>query len=183
MLIVSLFAWSAQAESFVEIQIRKPELFHPVTGFRAERYRAPIPDDIPPPARVASIDDLHDLIRGGALLVDVYGARNSRYDELDGGWRVNSERLSIPGAIWLPEVGRGVLAPGIAKYLEIRLAERASGRQVVVFCTADCWMSWNAAQRVAALGHDTWWWPLGVDGWLDEGRSLTPVTPVPVPVD
>ena len=108
---------------------------------------------------------------------------NARFDELDGTWTIAKQRMSLPGAIWLPEVGRGRLAEGIGAYLETRLSERAARRAVVVFCTADCWMSWNAARRVADLGYETWWWPLGVDGWTDAGRELAPVTPVPVDVD
>jgi hypothetical protein len=32
-----------------------------------------------------------------------------------------------------------------------RFARRHPGRPVVVFCRADCWMSWNVARRLARL--------------------------------
>jgi len=183
-LIILLFmAQAAAAESYLDIMARKPDLFHRDTGMRVERYQAPLPDNIPPPAQGADFDQLVRLIAAGALLVDVYSLQNPRYDELDGSWDVRKPRQSIPGAIWLPETGRGTLAEGIASYLSARLAEHAAGRPVVVFCNADCWMSWNAAQRIAALGYETWWWPLGIHGWTDEGRALAPVKPVPVNVD
>ena len=178
-----LIAQTAQAESYLSIQSRKPDLFDAETGMRILRYQAPLAEDIPAPAQVARFADLVRLKEAGALLVDVYSLKNNRFDELDGSWDVRIPRKTIPGAIWLPETGRGTLAEGIAFYLEARLAEYGAGRPVVVFCNADCWMSWNAAQRVAALGYETWWWPLGVHGWTDEGLELAPVEPLPVNVE
>lgn len=183
LIILLLLAQTAAAEGYRDIMARKPDLFHRDTGMRVERYQAPLPDDIPPPAQVADFDQLVRLKVAGALLVDVYSLQNPRYDELDGSWDVRKPRLSIPGAIWLPETGRGTLAEGIGGYLAAQLAALAVGRPVVVFCNADCWMSWNAAQRIAALGYVTWWWPLGIHGWTDEGRELAPVEPLAVNVD
>ena len=37
------------AEDYRSIQDRRPDLFHPETGFRIARQRAPTPEDIPPP--------------------------------------------------------------------------------------------------------------------------------------
>ncbi len=174
---------AAAAERYRDVMARKPDLFHAETGMRIARYQAPLPEDAPPPVQVADFDQLIRLKEAGALLVDVYSLQISRYDELDGSWDVRKDRFSIPGAIWLPETGRGTLAEGIAGYLEGRLAEHGAGQPIVVFCNADCWMSWNAAQRVAALGYATWWWPLGIHGWTDEGLKLERVTPLPVSVD
>lgn len=116
--------------------------------------------------------------------MDVFGAAQSRYDELDGTWLVSEPRLSLPGAVWLPETGRGVLTDEMAEYLFENLTTLTEGnyaRPLLVFCVADCWMSWNAAQRVAALGYErVYWYRLGTDGWLDLGETLVPVEPVPV---
>lgn len=183
LIILLLLAQTAAAEGYRDIMARKPDLFHRDTGMRVERYQAPLAEDIPGPVQVADFAGLLRLRAAGALLVDVYSLQNNRFDELDGSWEVRKPRLSLPGAIWLPETGRGTLAEGIADYLEARLAEHAVGRPVVVFCNADCWMSWNAAQRVAALGYETWWWPLGVHGWTDEGLELVLVKPLPVSVE
>ena len=48
--------------------------------------------------------------------------------------------------------------------------ERASGgdntRLLVIYCQADCWMSWNAAKRVISYGYsNVAWYPEGTDGW------------------
>ena len=121
------------------------------------------------------------------LAIDVFGAAQSRYDELDGTWLVSKTRYSLPGAIWLPEVGRGRLAKEMQDYLAGNLQRLTSfdkDHPIMVFCVADCWMSWNAAQRISELGYtQVYWYRLGTDGWQDIGEPLHPVDPVPVAVD
>ena len=174
------------AETYAEISARQPRLFHTDTGYRSDRYRAPIPDDAP--AGVGILDaEGTAAIAPNALLIDAMGALQSRYDELDGTWLVFEPRQSLPGAIWLPEIGRGTISAELSRYLEtnlIRLTDGNVEQPIVVFCTADCWMSWNAAARIASLGYkDVHWFPLGVDGWLDSGRTLEAIDPVPVDVN
>ncbi len=177
----------ALAASYKELQARRPELFHPETGFRVERQRAPTPDDIPPPSKTIDADEAARLLDAGALALDVFGALQSRYDELDGTWLVSKRRSSLPGAIWLPETGRGTLNKAMQAYLTSNLKRLAGGdpdRPIVVFCVADCWMSWNAAQRISGLGYkNVHWLRHGIDAWLDTGRTLEPVDPVPVNAD
>lgn len=178
---------SVHAESFRDIQKRRPDLFHAQTGLRIARQRAPVPDDIPPPAERIDAKRAATLLAEGAIALDVFGALQSRYDELDGTWLVGKERLSLPGAVWLPETGRGTLAPDMQAYLESnleRLTEGDRSRPLIVFCVSDCWMSWNASQHMAALGYRSiHWFALGTDGWLENGGTLFPVNPVPVDTD
>jgi PQQ-dependent catabolism-associated CXXCW motif protein len=188
LLLVALWLSSpVAAESFAEAQAKRPELFDPVTGYRIARQRAPTPVDIPPPAMLVDSAQAAALLQDGALPLDVYGAAQSRFDELDGTWLVSTERLSLPGALWLPETGRGWLDPEMQAYLETNLAAATRGdlaHPILVFCIADCWMSWNAAQRISTLGYTrVHWYRLGTDGWLDEGWTLVPARPVPVAVD
>lgn len=175
------------AEGYREMQAARPDLFDAATGYRIARQRAPVPDDIPPPAQVVDAVQARALIDGGALALDVFGAAQSRFDELDGSWLVSKPRLSLPGAVWLPEVGRGAIEPDILRYLQDNLERLTAGdraRPIVVFCIADCWISWNAAQRIAGLGFTrVYWLRTGTDGWLDQGWPLAPVTPVPVAVE
>lgn len=172
--------WKSKVEA-------RPELFHPETGYRIARQRAPTPLDIPPPAEAVDAAEARRLIEAGAVAIDVNAASRSRYDELDGSWLVNGVHESLPGATWLPETGRGTLTAEMEAYLRRNLDRLTGGdldRAVVVFCIADCWMSWNAAQRIAAMGwRRVRWFRLGVDGWLDAGWPLVPVSPVPVEVD
>lgn len=175
------------AGSFAEAQAKRPELFDPETGYRIGRQRSPTPEDIPPPAKLVDSQTAAALIAEGALVLDVLGATQSRFDELDGSWLVSKERLSLPGALWLPETGRGRLDPVMQAYLAENIAAATAENRdhpIVVFCIADCWMSWNAAQRISAMGYtQVNWYRLGTDGWLDEGWALEPVDPVPVAVD
>ena len=171
----------------MSVQEGRPDLCHPETGLRISRHRAPTPQDIPPPASVVNIQQAAEALASGAIAIDVSGALQSRYDEFEGTWLIQGARDSLPGAVWLPEVGRGVLEQEMGFYLESNLDRlTASDREkmILVFCNADCWMSWNAAQRIANLGYSkVLWFPEGVDGWLDAGRTLRPVLPVPVDVD
>ncbi|MEO1550168.1 MAG: PQQ-dependent catabolism-associated CXXCW motif protein [Pseudomonadota bacterium] len=168
-------------------QQTRPDLFDPNTGFRIARQRAPTPDDIPPPAQLVTPIEAQELVAQGALILDVFAASQSRYDELDGTWLVSKTRLSLPGAVWLPETGRGWLDPMMEQYLHDNLRRLTGGdlgHPILVFCIADCWMSWNASQRIAQLGYSqVHWFRLGTDGWLDIGEPLVPVQPVPVAVE
>lgn len=177
----------ADAADTASLMQSAPQHFDQATGFRIARHRAPTPDDIPGTAKLVSPREAQRLLSGGALAVDVFGAAQSHFDALDGTWLVAEPRLSLPGAVWLPEVGRGVLDDAMSAYLADNLRRLTKGdleKPLVVFCVADCWMSWNAAQRIAALGYENVaWFRLGTDGWLDQGGELTPVEPVPVAVD
>lgn len=178
---------TSMAETYKSIQLRKPDLFHPQSGLRIEQQRAPVSDDIPSPAKRVDVEQVAKLQDEGAVLLDVFGALQSRYDELDGTWLVGTPRQSIPGAVWMPEVGRGVLTPEIDAYLTGNLEELTGGDKsvpIVTFCVSDCWMSWNAAQRIARFGYtNVNWFPTGTDGWLESGRKLAQLDPVPVDVD
>ena len=175
------------AETYQSIQQRRPDLFHESTGFRVARHRAPTPENIPEPAKVIEAGKAADLLSNGAIAIDVSGALQSRFDELEGTWLVRGPRESLPGAVWLPEVGRGVLEADMIRYLETNLAALTSGNKdhgIIVFCMADCWMSWNAAQRIAQLGYrSVFWFRDGTNGWTDLDRELAPVLPVPVEIE
>jgi len=172
------------AESSAEALARKPGLFHPETGYRVERQRAPTPEDIPAGRRVSAAEV---AAMPEALRIDVFGAAQSRYDELDGTWLVADPRNSLPGAVWLPETGRGTLDATMRRYFATHLARLTEGdrdRALVFFCVADCWMSWNATRRAAALGYaNSLWFREGTDGWLDAGYALAPVEPLAVDVE
>ena len=181
-----LMATPALAETSAQHRERRPELFHPDTGLRIARQRAPTPDDVPGAVRVTATQ-VRAMTRTGAILLDVGAAAQSRYDDLDGTWLVRGQHLSLPGATWLPEVGRGTLTETMSAYLTANIERLTGGdrtRPVIVFCIADCWMSWNAAQRLTSMGYtNVHWFAEGTDGWTDQGWDLAPVDPVPVEID
>ena len=173
-------AWGFSSQ---EAMTKRPDLFHPQTGMRIDRHRAPTPDDVP--GAVAIHADAAAALRdAGAVLIDVMGARRSSFDPIDGAWLIGEPRDSIPGAVWLPEVGRGGPEPDIERYFRENLDRLTDGdktRPVVLFCIADCWMAWNAARRAAAWGYGAvYWLREGTDGWAETGRPLARATPVPV---
>ena len=175
----------ANAASSEDHRTKRPELFHPDTGLRISRQRAPTPDDVPGATRV-SATEVRAMMETGAVLLDVGAAAQSRYDELDGTWLVRGQHETLPGAVWLPEVGRGTLSPEMQSYLATNIAKLAPdpATPIIVFCIADCWMSWNATQRLTGLGYaNVHWFAEGIDGWLDESWSVEPVSPIPVAVD
>jgi PQQ-dependent catabolism-associated CXXCW motif protein len=144
------------------------EPFEP-EGYRTDNYRAPVPATLEG-AQVLSTTEAEAIWREkrGAF-VDVF-PRPPKPKNLPAGtiWR-DAPRHNIPGSIWLPDTGYGTLADATDNYLR-RGLERASGGNkaalLVIYCLADCWMSWNAAKRALAYGYSNIaWYPDGTDGW------------------
>ena len=150
--------------------------FDAVSGYRVSHYRALVPA---PPEGVRRID-VHEalaLSRQGMLFVDVTPAEGGRRDEVTGQWVLAGEHSTIPGARWFPEAGRGWLESATEAWFlggVARLSQHRQNRPIVVFCLADCWMSWNAALRLRRAGHrDVLWFGEGIDGWREMGLQLT----------
>jgi len=150
-------------------------------GYRLEDYRAPTPATLRG-ARVIGTDEAEKIWRShSAAFVDVL-PRPPRPRDLPKGtlWR-DKPRANIPGSIWLPDTGYGELAAPMTGYFAKGLEKTTEGdraRTIVLYCLADCWMSWNAAKRAMALGYsDVAWYPEGTDGWLAAGLPLQDSTP------
>lgn len=154
----------------------------PDTGLRMERYRAPVPADVPGGTTLDTSQLAAFREQEEALLIDVYPPKGLGPDPLDGSWVTSEIRLSIPGSIWLPEVGRGTLSSEAEDYFRRNIAKLTQGeldRPMAFFCTADCWQSWNAARRAILWGYSAvHWYPLGTDGWQEEDGELIRITPV-----
>ena len=167
----------ALAVLVVSAQVRAAEVAEP-DGYRLEDYRAPTPATLRG-VRVVTSDEAEQLWRShAASFVDVL-PRPPRPRNLPEGtlWR-DKPRANIPGSIWLPDTGYGELAPSMADYFANGLQKATGGdraRMVVIYCLANCWMSWNAAKRASALGYsNVIWFPDGTDGWLAPLQDATP---------
>jgi PQQ-dependent catabolism-associated CXXCW motif protein len=154
-------------------------------SYRLENYRAPTPATLRG-ARAIGTQEAEKIWRdGNASFVDVL-PRPPRPKGLPEGtlWR-DKPRPDIPGSIWLPDTGYGELAPAVADYFARGLAKVTHGdraRLIVLYCLADCWMSWNAAKRAQAIGYsNVAWYREGTDGWLAAGLPLKEATPEPRP--
>ncbi|MFG1474229.1 PQQ-dependent catabolism-associated CXXCW motif protein [Xanthobacter agilis] len=151
------------------------------SDYHFEPYRAPTPQTLSG-AEVLSPAQAQALWRGGqAVFVDVL-PRPPRPAALpaDTVWR-DPPHASIPGALWLPNVGFGALDAATERYFHDGLKAGTDGdlqRQIVVFCLKDCWMSWNAAKRALAAGYRrVAWFPEGADGWTATGLPLERLEP------
>jgi PQQ-dependent catabolism-associated CXXCW motif protein len=151
-------------------------------GYRMDDFRSPVPATL---RGVTVIDTAKARAlweRGDVAFVDVL-PRAPKPANLPEKviWR-DKPRDSIPGAIWLPNVGYGAIAPQTDAYFRAGLASATDGdpqREVVVFCLADCWMSWNAAKRAREeYGYaNVRWYPDGTDGWAFEGLPTERIEP------
>ena len=141
----------------------------PSAELRLADYAAPTPREIPG-AKTISTVQLRERLAGDAagrpVLLDVIG--DAGHD-------------SLPGAIWLPGAGRGAsfddgLQAQLAKALE-QITGGDKARALVFLCAgANCWLSYNAAQRAARLGYSAvHWYRGGIEAWLAAGGGLAPM--------
>ncbi|KRB86769.1 rhodanese [Sphingomonas sp. Root710] len=148
-------------------------------GYRIAHYRGPVsqpPDGV---GRIAPSAAARLRPDRDAIFVDVAPAEGAIRDGRQ--WRLAAPHRSIPHSHWFPEAGRAPLSPEVAGWFENGVARLAGGdkrRMIIVYCFADCWMSWNAAKRLRALGYSNiWWLAEGSDGWRDLGLPLLTVQP------
>lgn len=144
-------------------------------GYRGPPYAAPVPETL---AGAEVADDakaaaLHAA--GSAVFIDVM-PRDVKPADLPEGtiWR-EKPRDSIPGAIWLANTGFEALSPAEDSYLRTGLEHATKGRPdqpVVIFCRAECWMSWNVAKRAIGYGYThVIWYPNGPEGWVTQPQN------------
>ena len=151
--------------------------------YRHDHYRAPVPATLKG-ADVLSTEQAEAIWRTGkAVFIDVL-PRAPKPRNLPAGtiWR-DRPRHDIPGSVWLPDTGYGVLSPATEDYLKRGVADASGGdkaRLLVIYCQADCWMSWNAAKRLLSYGYKhVAWYPDGTDGWEQALLPLAEAQPKP----
>ena len=126
-------------------------------GYRIGLYRSPTPNQ----AEGATIIDtaaLQTLLTQTPrpVLIDVY-----RRQWLQGRFIEDQPHENLPGSHWLANTGDGDLTPDWQDYFARNLQKFTAGdpRQPLVFyCRSDCWLSWNAVKRAAAMGYKTLYW-------------------------
>lgn len=88
----------------------------------------------------------------------------------------------IPGSVWLQEAGKGDLAAEAEDFYRTtldRLTYGSKTRPVVLYCHPNCWLSWNAAKRAVSFGYQhVYWYPDGIEGWQESGKSVAVALPL-----
>ncbi|MEH2487260.1 PQQ-dependent catabolism-associated CXXCW motif protein [Bradyrhizobium sp. AZCC 2230] len=163
---------------------QQQEPFEP-EGYRTDNYRAPVPAMLEG-ARVLTTAETEAIWRAkSGSFIDVL-PRAPKPKNLPAGtvWR-DAPRKNIPGSIWLPDTGYGVLPSATDNYLHRGLMQASHGDKaalLVIYCLADCWMSWNAAKRALAYGYsNVAWYPEGTDGWERAKLPTEEAQPEPRP--
>lgn len=152
-------------------------------GYRLDDYRKPVPATLKGARGVLTADAAKQLRDAGAIFLDVY-PQAPKPPNLPAStiWR-EPKHPSIEGAIWLPNVGYGVLSEQARSYFETHLAQftqNDKAKPLVFFCLRDCWMSWNAAKRAIEMGYsEVYWFPEGTDAWEERGYPVATVSPAP----
>jgi len=177
--LASLIAVTLALSALAYAQENPPE----PEGYRTDNYRAPVPATLAG-VRVLTTDEAEAIWRGGTgVFIDVL-PRAPKPQNLPAGtiWR-EKPRLNIPGSVWLPDTGYGALAAATEDYLRHGLARATGGNNatlLVIYCLADCWMSWNAAKRVLSYGYsNVAWYPEGTDGWQRADLPVADSQPEP----
>jgi PQQ-dependent catabolism-associated CXXCW motif protein len=172
-----ILAFALTAQAFAKEWVPEPD------GYRTENYRAPVPATLAG-ARVLSTAEVEAIWRAKAgVFIDVL-PRAPKPKNLPEGtvWR-DRPRYNIPGSVWLPDTGYGVLSAATEDYLRQGLARASGGdRQalLVIYCQVDCWMSWNAAKRILSYGYrNVAWYPEGTEGWESASLPVTESQPEP----
>ena len=156
-------------------------------GYRTEDYRSPVPETLAG-ARVLTTAEAEAIWRAkSGVFIDVLPrAPKPKGLPPNTVWR-DKPRQDIPGSIWLPDTGYGILAGATESYLRQGLARASGGNMqalLVIYCLSDCWMSWNAAKRTLAYGYsDVAWYPEGTDGWARANLPVADAQPEPRPDD
>ena len=125
---------------------------------RQDAFHAPTPATHPT-ATMINTQDLHAQLISANPLVTINSASGQ------------NRATSIPGSIWLPAACQGgSFNDNIQTYLAstVRtITDDDLARPIVVYCIdANCWLSYNAAPRLHALGYgNLYWYRGGIAAW------------------
>ncbi|MNY26258.1 Rhodanese-like domain protein [compost metagenome] len=150
-------------------------------GYRQDRYRSPTPATVEG-AQTIDTATLQRMLESAdqPVLIDVF-----RRPWLHGQFVSDEAHQNIPGSLWLANVGEGTAEAPWLDYFSHYLKQASGGdqaRALVLYCKSDCWLSWNASKRAAALGYTRlYWYRDGIDAWQQAGLPLQTATPAPLP--
>ena len=150
-------------------------------GYRITQYRSPTPATVDG-AQTLDTEALQHLLKQtpSPILIDVY-----RRPWLQGRFIDNEPHANLPGSLWLANTGDGELDSTWQHYFTDHLRRATAGqaeRPLVFYCRSDCWLSWNAVKRAAAMGYKhLYWYRDGLDAWEAANLPLQAARPEPFP--
>lgn len=158
-------------------EVKQPE------GYRMEFYDSKVPAELDGASTITAVEVLRLQETAGAVVVDVIPENRRPHVLPENQIWFPVDHKGVPGAIWLPDTGYGVLSDITEKYFKHHLNVATSGNRnhaVVFYCRADCWMSWNAAKRALSYGYtNVYWFSNGIDDWFFENYDSEVLTPAP----
>jgi PQQ-dependent catabolism-associated CXXCW motif protein len=171
----AMAASGAASTSESSARVAEPE------GYWTGEVGAPVPATLTG-GRVVRVKAVRSLLRaGGVVIVDVSNAPRRPDGLADGAPWMPVAHPALPGALWIPEAGDGVIAPRVEDYYRGRLAEATHGdvdKPLLVYCHERCWLSWNAAKRAMSYGYRrVYWFAEGIEGWTAAGQPTAAAQP------
>ena len=148
---------------------QQQEPFEP-EGYRTDNYRAPVPATLEG-ARVLTTAEAEAIWRAksGAFIDVLPRAAEAEEPSRRHGVARYAAAKTFPAASGCRTPATARLPPAMDDYFQRGLAHASHGDKaalLVIYCLADCWMSWNAAKRALAYGYsNVAWYPEGTDGW------------------
>jgi PQQ-dependent catabolism-associated CXXCW motif protein len=143
--------------------------------------------DAPTPATlqggsVIHIEGVEALLRQGhAVVIDVSNTPRRPAELAPGAPWLPVPHRAIPDALWLPGVGVAAPTQQVDDFYRDRLQRATAGNveaPLIVYCHANCWLSWNAAKRAIGYGYRrVFWFPEGIEGWTAAGRQTQVAAP------
>ena len=165
------------AESEADVAADDFDLFN-IDGYRIYRYRSPTPAGSEHAVTI-NTETLVAMLKQSPkpALLDVQPVTWNRV------FLQKEPRLNIPGSTWTPNVGLGEIDDDWRQYFAThlqRITDNNKGYPVVIYCRADCWMSWNALKRAHGWGYSNlYWYRDGSDGWIEHDYKTAAATPIP----
>ncbi|MBC3372686.1 PQQ-dependent catabolism-associated CXXCW motif protein [Pseudomonas sp. SWRI92] len=150
-------------------------------GYRLTQYRSPTPATAEG-AQTLDTQALQHLLgqTPAPVLIDVY-----RRPWVQGRFIDTEPHSNLPGSLWLANTGDGELDATWQDYFTFHLRKATAGRAdqpLVFYCRSDCWLSWNAVKRAAAMGYkQVYWYRDGLDAWEAANLPLQAARPEPFP--
>ena len=123
---------------------------------------------------ILGIDEVYEIVKAkNSILIDVW-KKDKRPESIDKKKWLPPKRYSIPGALWLPNIGRETLTLELREYIEVGLKNITKGNKdekIIFFCRRG-YYSKIAAERAVKLGYTNVFLFPGTDLWEDAGQRL-----------